>query len=55
MSTIYHYVHFPKASFKIKRERFTFDFNQNEEDINFASRKLYHQSFYHYEGDSNPE
>ena len=37
MSTIYHYASVSEALIKLREKGFTFDFNQNEEDIIFAS------------------
>jgi len=52
MSTIYHYASVSEALIKLREKGFTFDFNQNEEDI------ILHPENYtinHIEGNSNPD
>ena len=55
MSTIYHYASVSEALTKLREKGFTFDFNQNEEDIILHPENYTINHIYHYEGNSNPD
>lgn len=55
MSTIYHSVSLSKVLLKLREKGFTFDFNQNEEDIVLHPENYTIQHIFHYEGNSNPK
>ena len=55
MSTIYHYASVSEALLKLREKGFTFDFNQNEEDIILHPENYTINHIYHYEGNSNPD
>ena len=50
MSTIYHYASVSEALIKLREKGFTFDFNQNEEDIILHPENYTINHIYHYEG-----
>lgn len=55
MPTIYHYASVSEALRKLREKGFTFDFNQNEEDIILHPENYTINHIYHYEGNSNPD
>ena len=55
MSTIYHYASVSEALLKLREKGFTFDFNQNEEDIILHPENYTINHIYHYEGDSSAD
>ena len=55
MSTIYHYASVSEALTILREKGFTFDFNQNEEDIILHPENYTINHIYHYEGNSNPD
>ncbi len=55
MSTIYHSVSLSEVLLKLREKGFTFDFNQNKEDIILHPENYTIQHIVHYEGNSNPD
>ena len=55
MSSIYHYASVSEALSKLRDKGFTFDFNQNGEDIVLHPENYIINHVYHYEGNSNPD
>ena len=54
-SVIYHYASVSEALEKLRKKGFTFDFNQNQEDIVLHPENYTINHIYHYEGNSNPD